>query len=294
MPYTTYKVEGLGMNADAYRRDIIVSQTDLNGFEKLGEGSDADLRIVVEEYPVTYTDAEKEEKTNKTKVDGVEKTYKTYYYNCSASYKYVMKVFAKSGEILYQKDLSGSETISGPENRNTSEAYKGFKAQKSKYHKDITTNKVSALVGTVNNQVGFPKKTASLRTGTVKAKKHNYDDFFKAFDLVKKGYEAVKTDEENIEAAATSLNEAISIFGEVLKESDIENKKARVNKNVTMLCHANIGICYFLMKDYTQAAETLAKATEINKNFGSIATLQKKSEGLVKRVAAFKEVTASK
>ncbi len=294
VPYSTYKVEGKGMNADAYRRDIIVNQTYLNGFEKLGEGSDADLRVVVEEYPVTYTESEREEKTNKTKVDGVEKSYKTYWYTCSASYKYVMKVFAKSGEKIYQKEVSGSEAISGSENKNTSEAYKSFKATKGKYHKDITSNKINSLVSTVNDQVGFPKKSASLRTGTVKAKKFKYDDFYKGFDELKKGFEAVKDNEENIEAASASLNEAISVFEEVLKESDIDNKKARVNENVTMLCYANIGISYFLMKDYAKAAEYSTKATELAKMFGCNASIKSKSEDLIKRVAAFEEVTASK
>ncbi len=294
VPYTTYKVIGIGANSDAYRRDIIVNRTLLDGYEKVAEGTEAELTVEVEEYPVRYSEPKRheQEKTKKDKEGHVTK-YKLFSVSCNAHFKYVMKVSNETGEVLYKKELSGDNSISGDQVKNPKDAMNSFHGAKNKYHQDVTANKVRALMNIANNQIGFPLKDIYFKTGTVKAKKFNYDDFFKGFELMKKGSFIVQSNEDAIDSAAVSFNEAISIFQEILKESDMDNKKARVNKDVTMLCYANIGLCYFYMKDYTLATEILGKATEIDKGFTNILNIQKTSDDMIKRVAAFEAVTAS-
>ncbi len=294
VPYTTYKVVGIGANSDAYRRDIIVNKAHLAGFEKITDGTDAELTIEIEEYPIRYTEPERhvQDKSVKDK-EGHVKKYKLYSVSCKAHHKYVMKISNQSGEILYKKEMSGDNSISGSQKKNPKDAMGSFHAEKNKYNKEITANRVGALMNVANNQVGFPKKDVYFKTGTVKAKKYNYDDFFSAFDLMKKGSSVVQSNEDDIDSAAVSLNEAIATFQEILKESDMENKKARVNKNITMLCYANIGLCYFYLKDYTLAAEILGKATAIDKGFTNILKIQETADDMIKRVAAFHEITAS-
>lgn len=292
IPFNSYKVEGKGMNADAYRRDIILANTNLAGFEKMDESVDADLKVVVEEYPVTYEEAKRTEKVEKYKVDGVEKTRKLYTYACAVKFKYVIKIFHKNGEKLVQDEFSGVDNVQGSQSTSSSNAYEDFSNKKKSFHKEITASKVKGLCNKINDNYGFPIKSYYIRTATAKAKKENYDDFFKAYDLFKKGYTAVSENEDNIEEAATSLNEAITIWQEILKESDVENKKARINEKITMVTYANIGFCYFLMKDYPNAIEFFNKSKELDKSFGSVNNAVKISQSMVKRIAAFDEANA--
>lgn len=62
-----------------------------------------------------------------------------------------------------------------------------------------------------------------------------------AFDLAKTGYALMnKSDAE----ATSKLNEAVSIWKKAMEESDIANKKARIDEKVT------VSVCFNLLEGY--------------------------------------------
>jgi tetratricopeptide (TPR) repeat protein len=73
-----------------------------------------------------------------------------------------------------------------------------------------------------------------------------------------------------------------------LTEADPENRKARINKSVTALLYANIGNCYFMLKEYDKAQEAFNMGGEYKNNIGDMRHMKDLSANLQKR----KEVNA--
>lgn len=289
--YNSYAIDAMGAYSDAYKRDEIVHNFNLAGYNKVDIEQQSDFVIKIEEYPYRYSEVEKESKTEKYKVDGVEKTRILYAYVQAVDFKYVLTVRDDNGEKIYGYEYAGTDRIAGDYHSSSKEAYGNYKAELKKYKSGLTSSKISTLNTKVNNIVGFPVKSLAIRTGTVKAKKYKYDDYYKAFESFKSGLASVIESEENLDVAATSFNQAINGFETILSESDLENKKARINKKVTVAAYLNIGLSYFMLKDYVKASEYLEKAQEIDQSFGSLRICASISKDMIKRVQVFEEAS---
>ncbi len=284
----TYKVVGHGDNVDSYEKDKMNSAIRLTGFEKKDrDAEDVDFIISVEKYAVKFTDSESKSYTKVTKKDNVEKKTKYYYYECEATYKYILKIKKDGGEI-YKKESSGKETIEGKESTSSSTAYKNFKSKRNDYMQNVSSSKLKPISSTINEKYCTLIKSTSLRSAHLKPKKHKYDDYDSSFEDMKRGYLVLFSDENAIDEAKADLTKAIDGFTTLLKESDIENKKARINKKITALLYNNIGHCYFLMKDYVAASNSYSQAITIQKTFLDTKYLKQKSDNLNKRVEANK------
>lgn len=287
---TTYKIVGHGDYVDSYEKDKMSGAINLSGFEKKDRNTeDVDFKIDIEKYAVKFGNSEQKTSEKTTKKDGVETKTKYYHYEVSATYKFVLRIY-KDGEEVYKKENAGSETISGNENKSSSEAYKNFKSKKSDYLKNVTTNKVKAMNSGINEKYCTLNKTTSLRSAHLKPKKHKYDDYDSTFEEMKQGYLIVAEDENAVEEAKENLLKAIEGFKVILKESDPDNKKARINEKITALLYNNIGHCYFMMKEYVPASENYTKAMNIQKLFLDVYSLNSKSIDLNKRVEANKNL----
>jgi len=267
--FHTYKVEGIGQYSDAYRRDAIVAAAYLAGYEKINSPN-AELKVKIEEYPILFDDVKPLTKTEKYKANGVEKTRTLYYYFQAYKFKYVMTIYNKSDEILFEYNLTGEERIYGPDRTTDKSAFEHFETAKNRSLQEVIHVQVAKLCDMVNNQVGFPVKSFPVQTATVKAKKYDYEDYFKAFGQFKKGVDVIIKDEDNITEATAFFDEANVIFDNLLNEADINNKKARINKNVAMVCYLNKALGYLLMKDYNNAIECFEKGRELDKKYASM------------------------
>lgn len=281
--FKTYNVDAKGMNDDAYRRDAIRSQISLAGYDKLSARAEADFVVEVEEYPLRFSDAEKKSKTTTTKVDGVEKKSTSYWYVSKCNFKYVLRVFDKAGAQMFADELAGEDAITGGQDGSSSTAWENYKTAINNYRSSVISDKVSSLNGRINNKYCFPVKSEYIVAGKVKPKKHDYSDINGVLDVFKAGFEIVKADENAIEEAAVKLDEAISIYKKVLEESDIENKKARINKDVTAALYYNIAISCYLLKDYPMAIENFNKAIEVKSGIFDAKIMLSRSKNLQKR-----------
>ncbi len=282
----TYKIVGRGDNMDGYEKDNMSRAIYLSGFEKKDRNAnDVDFKVDIEKYIIKFSDTEQKSSLKTIKKDGVEKKVKYYYYTCEATYKYVLKIF-KDGEQIYKDINEGKDDIEGGENTSSKTAYENYKTKRKNYLNSATSEKVKEMNGAINEKFCILEKTTFLRSAHIKPKKHNYDDYVVSFEQMKNGYLIVAADENSIEKAKVDLTKAIDGFKIILKESDPENRKARINKKISALLYINIGHCYFMMKDYVAAAQNYANAMEYDKSFLDSRNMKRISEKLNKRVEA--------
>ncbi len=282
----TYKVVGHGDYVDSYEKDKMNEAINLAGFEKKDRNTNTvDFKVDVEKYSIKFGDSKKNTRVSTTKKDGVETKTNYYSYSCPATFKYILRIY-KGSEDLFKKENAGDETVTGGESTSSNTAWEKFSTAKKEYKSKVTAKKLEPLNSAINDKFGFPEKVINMRSAHLKPKKHNYDDYDKVFEHMKEGYIIVAADENNVEEAKDAFTKSIEGFEMILKESDPENKKARINNDITALLYLNIGHCYFLMKDYTEASKKYAKAMVYKKGILDAKSLKIKSDDLFKRVEA--------
>ena len=280
--YKTYtlKVSGTYKN---YNK-LIYSKFNLSGFEKKESGV-SDFIIKIHDYPFKL-DPQREHYTKKKKVDGVEKTIDYYYFSYDISHKQSAKMFDNTGKELFSTVLDLS-SIGKTKHRTNLSQTAGDLSKKTEELKESNRSKGAIkLLNLYNDKFGYPKKTKTFKGFRIKAKKHNYDDFENAFDIAVEAAEIVKENENDTQTCFDAYKPAIDVWEKALEESNIDNKKARINKNVTCACYYNIGHAYLLCKDYDKAIEIFSKALEIDDKFSNIDDLIKFCENRKKRAEA--------
>jgi tetratricopeptide (TPR) repeat protein len=282
--FKTYKVDAKGMNGDAYRRDAIASNIALAGYDKIGSREDADFIVEVEEYPLRYGEPQRRTQERTVKVDGVEKKVTDYWYSNACNYKYVLHIFNKAGELLLTKEASGEDNIVGRTESSASKAWESYGVAVQQHESSVIPEKVSMLNSIINNVYCFPVKREDIIAGNVKAKKFDYSDVNAGYELLVAGFEIVRVNENAIDDAAVKFNEAITTFTKVLGESNLEDKKARIDKDITAMLYYNIAVSYFLMKDYTKAIENFSKAIEVKPGIFDAKSMREKTDELQRRV----------
>ncbi len=86
-----------------------------------------------------------------------------------------------------------------------------------------------------------------------KDKVHDYGDLNRAFDLARRGY-------ENGLAGESDLWNAVEIWEAALEESDLNDKKARVNRKVSVKLFESVGIAQLVLGDYAASVNNLEKS----------------------------------
>lgn len=94
---------------------------------------------------------------------------------------------------------------------------------------------------------------------TFRDKSYDYTLLDEAAGLAETGYRVL--DASAREPAA--LRQAIAIWEQELEQTDLGDKKARINRKVAVKLHVNVGAAWLAMGDATQAVRHLEKATSL-------------------------------
>lgn len=120
----------------------------------------------------------------------------------------------------------------------------------------------SSLNNMLANDFGFPTKSRQTEIYTAKDKNHDYTDLLEAFQNTQDGLLQLASDRDK-DAAIDYLGNAVSQYQKILNESNISDKKARINKKVTSAIYCNLAECLVWMDDYSQSELFLNKAANI-------------------------------
>jgi hypothetical protein len=100
----------------------------------------------------------------------------------------------------------------------------------------------------------------------VKSKNDEYQDVMDAYNNQLLGLKSLVSNEA---AANEKLKKAVTQWNEILKESDLENKKARIDKELSTSIYFNLLECYFALRntaDVEQVMASLVKCDLSNRN----------------------------
>lgn len=104
-----------------------------------------------------------------------------------------------------------------------------------------------------------------------KERKHTYQDYKLAYISASEGYSKLVSEPE---LAVKKLNEAIEMWVKALEESDVENKKARINEKVTLVTYYNLADAYIQTAQFDKANNVMNQLMLLSDKRGEIATME--------------------
>lgn len=190
-------------------------------------------------------------------------------YVVTARYKMpiVIKTFM-SGDLLHQKQYHNKIANHVVFKGKTEYDYEIWKMNVGESNKDIWINLQRKLWNTaINNissvldsEIGYPKKRENTEVYIVKKfQDYNYEKLLSAYNYAESGYGQVGLD-RNKSRAKTQLIKAINIWEQEMKESDLTNKKSRINSKISGLISANLADAYFWTEDFEKSNFYINKA----------------------------------
>ena len=190
-------------------------------------------------------------------------------YIVTARYKMpiIIKTFI-SGELLHQKQYHNKIASHVVFKGKTEYDYEIWKMNIGENNKDIWINLQRKLWNTainnisslLNSEIGYPKKRENTEVYIVKKfQDYNYEKLLTAYNYAESGYTQVGLD-RNKSRAKVSLKKAINIWEEEMKESDLTNKKSRINAKISGLISANLADACFWIEDFEKSNFYINKA----------------------------------
>lgn len=195
--------------------------------------------------------------------NGTTTTKNTTYYHTEFSYRHTMSVRVTTPdgkEILFLTPQELNNYKKYKTNESTIRQSINNKLLISTYEEKVLQDNLLFIQNLVNDRIGYKHQDRSISLSYVKEKKGVYTDLLVAFNNLSAGLKLLIDDEL---ASEEKLKKSIAIYEEALDESDMNDKKARINKNISYAVFFNLLECYF-------ATEKLDKAESILTNLNSL------------------------
>lgn len=188
-----------------------------------------------------------------TRKDGVSTSRDVTYYHIEFTYRHPMsfRVSNAMNQEIY---------AAAPAKFTEYKLYKGA-ATKTRPSMDVSAvvksmedkclqENLKAINHMVNDRIGFERTDETFELYYVKSKNESHNDILDAYNAATLGFKMLGTNEAQGKA---ELDKAIDIWKKALEESEIDNKKARINKDVTIAIYFNLLEAYFALRNTTEA-----------------------------------------
>ncbi|HYG49528.1 MAG TPA: hypothetical protein VD905_01445 [Flavobacteriales bacterium] len=131
---------------------------------------------------------------------------------------------------------------------------------------EIVMQHVATINSYLNEKVGYPKKSYAVEMHSVKkSKDFDYSDYTTAWNAAQDGLLKVEYKDKKAEVSQ-KLQQAIDIWNKALTESDLNSKKARINREVTSATYVNLAIAYLWQGNYVDAELSCNKGLAVDFN----------------------------
>lgn len=235
----------------------------LDGFNNKAENA---VKIDVTMYGFDYTEPRQlsEQKNVASYSNGQTSTGSATYYHNEFSYRHTMsvKVTAPDGKELFNltpQELNTYKIFKTPES--TTAAPLNPQMLVKTYEEKILQENLNLINNLVNDKIGYKRVTRKPELNYVKSKDETYQDLLLAFNDASSGLKLLIDD--NV-TAKTKLQNAIQLWNTALQASDVKNKKARIDKDVTIAIDFNLLECYFALNDVTNGEKTITALNVID------------------------------
>ena len=235
----------------------------LDGYNNKPENA---VKIDVTIYGFDYTEPRQisEQKNVTSYANGSTSTSAVNYYHNEFSYRHTMsvKVTLPDGKELFSltpQELNTYKIYKSPEST-TPAALNPQMLIKTNEEKTFQNNLI-LINDLVNDRIGYKRTLRKVELYYVKSKDDTYTDLLVAFNDASAGLKLLIDDPRG---ATPKLTSALQAWNKALLESDPKNKKARIDKDVTIAICFNMLECYFALGDSGNAQKIIAQLNTID------------------------------
>ena len=194
-----------------------------------------------------------EVKDEVTVANGVRTTNKVTYYYIEFTYRMPMSVRIaglNNQEIFFvaPAELSTFKTYKSTSSKTAPSS--DFTMLLKSTEEALLKENLTFINHLVNDRIGFERTTRSTSLDYVKSKNDAHSDVMEAYNNATVGLKALTTNEA---FAQQKLTAAITAFKSILTESDVNDKKARIDKDITTAIYFDLLECYFATRNVTEA-----------------------------------------
>lgn len=251
---TDYEYYSVERSADVLRKNFAI-----DGCKEVTAAPEFSIILNVSGFNITDTKLYSYMQTNSTGAA------KVYGYEVSYVYKVAYQVYDASGTLLREDILAETDKPKKKKTKTfatelelqswwgyTDEAKTTFKAvcDNEAYNKAISDSKAQ-----LNSEFGYTTKTEKFDVATAKDVKV-YPDLATAFTQSVMAYNYLAVDKSK---AKEYLLKAVGIWEKALTESNMSDKKARINEHITIALHINLATAYCFLENWEQCDYTLIK-----------------------------------
>lgn len=228
----------------------------LDGFQNNTENA-VKIEVILNGFEYTKPKQVTEVKKIVSTANGTSTSKDVNYYNVEFTYRHTMSVKVTTADgkevfFLSPQELNTYTTYKSPQST-TSSAINEEQLVKTHEEKILQAN-LTFINDLVNDKIGFKRETRKSSLSYIKSKDDVYSDMLIAFNDGKSGLKSLVDDSEG---AKNKLHKANQNWNTALNESDLNNKKARIDKEVTIMIYFNLLETSFGLSDVASADKIL-------------------------------------
>ena len=186
-----------------------------------------------------------------------------YDYKCSYMLQAKMEVIDPNNTVLFEKMVGRAKTKGLGKFKSTYDFAKWYMNNRETFYAQIESEgRKAAIAGSgaaLDNQFGYINKNRKAEIYSVKKyKDYDYTDVIMAYNQTTEALLKVGNDRDR-SGAMDDLEEAREMWLKILEESNLQNKKERINAKISAMIWCNLAEIAVWMADFNEADNQVSK-----------------------------------
>ena len=186
-----------------------------------------------------------------------------YDYKCSYLLQAKMEVIDPNNTVLFEKMVGRAKTKGLGKYKSTYDFAKWYMNNRETFYAQIESEgRKAAIAGSgsaLDNQFGYINKSRKAEIYSVKKyKDYDYTDVVMAYNQTTEALLKVGNDRDR-NGAMDDLEEAREMWLKILEESNLQNKKERINAKISAMIWCNLAEIAVWMADFNEADNQVSK-----------------------------------
>ena len=186
-----------------------------------------------------------------------------YDYKCSYMLQAKMEVIDPNNTVLFEKMVGRAKTKGLGKYKSTYDFAKWYMNNRETFYAQIESEgRKAAIAGSgsaLDNQFGYINKNRKAEIYSVKKyKDYDYTDVVMAYNQTTEALLKVGNDRDR-SGAMDDLEEAKEMWLKILEESNLQNKKERINAKISAMIWCNLAEIAVWMADFNEADNQVSK-----------------------------------
>lgn len=227
----------------------------IDGFNR-AEGSELNYLVTMEAFEFSQPKVVSEVKKETSVSNGKSTSYDVTYYHLEFDYRLpmIVKVTRNGSEVYLENPAKLQEFVKYTGSATKSHPSTDVTVLVKNLEQQVLKENLNYINHLVNDRLGYENTERKTAVDYVKDKKGEYADLTEAFNLATMAYNMLgKTDEQ----AKVKLGDAVTIWSKALGESDLLDKKARIDNKVTASLCFNLLEAYFILRNADEGEKIL-------------------------------------